>query len=174
MRGFSLLTVLLVVVVLTIAASYAYRVSAGEESVAVSRTHQRQALAAAEAGLNHFFGEAPATVQPNTWYVGSDGSDDSHFVYLADTTASNGQTIRSRYRVHSTSTGPVDGSVYVIAAGEVLSGGAVIGRSEVMAIAVATDSGAVGPAGQGQKSLGAWGTNSNLPVRSDISLQDRN
>ncbi|AKU90304.1 PilX N-terminal domain-containing pilus assembly protein [Vulgatibacter incomptus] len=170
-RGFSLLTVLLVLVVLAIVGTMSLTLSTGQVSVATSRTIQRQALAAAEAGLSHFFGNAPTQVQADRYYVGSE----SNYVYLrntpSETMGEDGKPLQARYRVRSTADVlPVADSVLLVSEGEVLANGRVVGRSRVEAIVTASDGTGLGTVGQGQKSLGAWGTSSNLSARTDISL----
>lgn len=169
-RGFSLLTVLLILIVVAVMGTMSLNLSTGQESISASRTTQRQALAAAEAGLGHFFGTAPAMVEPNMYYVGSAGSDATSFVYLPDTMGRDGASLEARYRVYSTAAGPVADSVRLISEGQVVSGNKVVGRSIVEAIVSATAGTATGSYGQGQKSMGPWGTSSNMPARTDISL----
>lgn len=171
-RGFSLLTVLLILIVVAVIGTMSLNISTGQESISTSRTMQRQALAAAEAGLASFFGNAPATVVPGTYYVGSIGSDPESFIYLPGTMGRDGAGLEARYKVYATAPGPatVADSVRLIAEGQVLSGGKVVGRSTLEAIVSATAGAALGSTGQGQKSMGAWGTSSNMPARTDISL----
>jgi type II secretory pathway pseudopilin PulG len=169
-RGFSMLLVLMVVMVLAVVGATTLAISTGEAGVANARTMQRQALAAADAGLNHLLGSAPASLTLNTYYVGSAGTDPSNYVYLPETKNAAGQTVQARYRVRTGATAPGSDSVYVFSEGEVLVGGQVTGRSLVSAIVVGKPGSGSNVAGQGQKSQGAWGTSSNLPPRTDISL----
>ncbi len=171
-RGFSMLLVLLVLIVLAIVGITALTIGNSEAGVAEARAVQRQALAAADAGLNHFLGSSPPSITPNTYYVGAAGSDPTHFVYLRETRNSVGQTMQSRYRVRTTNTAPLPNSLYVLSEGEVLVGDHVVGRSLLTAIISATPGAGSNVAGQGQKAIGAWGTSSNLPARTDISLTD--
>ena len=111
-------------------------------------------------------------MQPNTHYLGSVGSSDANYVYLPDAKGSNGETLRPRYKVYSLGAGPIPDSVVLVAEGQIQAGTQVVGRSTVRAIVSATAGSGGGLVAQGQKSLGPWGTSSNLPTRTDISLVD--
>jgi type II secretory pathway pseudopilin PulG len=167
-RGFSLLLVLLALVVMSVVGLVAFRIGQTELGVATSRGAQRQAMAAAEAGLAHFLGNAPSGIKTGVYYL---GSETTH-VYLPDTTGADGRTVRSRYRVHTTVAGPVTDSAIVLSEGEALVGGSVVGRALVSAVVSATAASGNRLVYPGQKSLGAWGTSTNLPARSDIGLVD--
>ena len=168
-RGFSLLSVLAVLLLMAIVGITSLAMSNNEASVADARSARRQALTAAEAGLNHFIGNAPAVVEPDAWYIGTATT----FLDMPAVKDSRGRTLQPRYRVRTVpGTGPVADSVVAVAEGEVVQDGSVIGRSTISAIVVARSASGSGAVGQGQKSLGAWGTSSNMPARSDISLVD--
>jgi hypothetical protein len=169
-RGFSMLLVIFALLAMSVAGLAAFRFGQTELGVAQSRAFQRQALTAAEAGLAHFLGNAPASIQTNVYYL---GGKNSH-VYLPDTRGPSGETVRSRYRVRTEpQAGPVPHSAVVLSEGEVLVDGHVVGRSLVSAVVTATPASGSRLVGQGQRSLGAWGTSSNLPARSDIGLVGR-
>lgn len=166
-RGFSMLLVIFAILAVSVVGLAAFRVGQTELGVASSRALQRQALAAAEAGLAHFIGNAPSSIQTDTYYLG--GTDS--YVYLPDTRGTSGEVIRSRYRVRTEAQpGPVAHSAVVLSEGEALVNGRVAGRSLVSAVVSATPASGARLVGQGQRSLGAWGTSTNLPARSDISL----
>jgi type II secretory pathway pseudopilin PulG len=169
-RGFSMLLVLLVVVVLSVIGVTTLTISTTELGVAGARAMQRQALAAADAGLNHFLGSSPASLVPNTYYVGASGTDPSHYVYLPPTKNQAGATVVGRYRVRTADPVPAHGGIYVFSEGEVLVDGQVAGRSVLSAIVTAIPGSGSNVAGQGQKAMSAWGTSSNMPTRTDISL----
>lgn len=165
-----MLLVLLVVVVLAVIGVTTLTISTTEAGVAGARAIQRQALAAADAGLNHFMGSSPASLVPHTYYVGSAGTDPSHYVDLPATKDQAGATIQGRYRVRTADPVPGHGGLYVFSEGEVLVDGHVAGRSVLSAIVTAIPGSGSNVAGQGQKAMSAWGTSSNLPSRTDISL----
>ncbi len=167
-RGFSLLLVLFALLAMSVIGLLAFRIGQTELGTATSRAFQRQALAAAEAGLAHFIGNSPASIKLNFYYLGGASS----YVYLPDTSGTGGETVRSRYRVRTTVAGPVADSAVVFSEGEVLVGDQVVGRSLVSAVVSATPASGSRLVGRGQKSLGAWGTSTNLPARSDIGLVD--
>jgi len=60
----SLLMVLLVLIALSVVGVATLTLSQTESSVAGARSYRRQALAAAEAGFNHFIGTSPANLAP--------------------------------------------------------------------------------------------------------------
>ena len=171
-RGFSLLMVLLVLIAMSVVGVAALTMSSTESSVAGARSHRRHALAAAEAGFNHFVGTSPANLAAATYYLGHIGSGPPAFVPLLATVDDNGKTVQAQYRVRTTDAGPSAGSFVIVSEGEVTIDGQVVGRAMVSGIVFSASASGGSAVGQGQKSLGAWGTSSNLPARTDISLVD--
>ncbi len=168
-RGFSLLATMLVMIVMAIVGVTTLALSNSEAGTAGARSMRRQALTAAEAGLNHFIGNAPAVVVPDAWYVGNA----TEFLDLPPIKDARGQELQPRYRVRTIAgAGPVADSVVAVAEGQVVQGTNVIGQATLSAIVISRAATGSGNTGQGQKSLGAWGTSSNMPARSDISLVD--
>lgn len=171
-RGFSLLMVLLVLIALSVVGVATLTLSQTESSVAGARSYRRQALAAAEAGFNHFIGTSPANLAANTYYLGHVGTGPTAFVPLLATVNDEGKTVQAQYRVRTTDAGPSAGSFLVVSEGEVTIDGHVVGRAMVSGIVFSASASGANAVAQGQKSLGAWGTSSNLPARTDISLVD--
>lgn len=166
-RGFSLFLVMLVLIGMAVLGLTTLAIGTTEAGTADARAVQRQALAAADAGLNHFLGSAPAKITENEVVVGTDDT----FVPLIAAKNSRGQTVQSRYRVRTRGAAPVANGFHVESEGEVLVEGKVVGRSLIRAIVSATAGGGAKIAGSGQKSANEWGTSTNQGGRTDISLE---
>lgn len=157
-RGFSLLTVLLVVVVLAVGATTAVMLSTQEAGTAQTFTIRKQALAAAEAGLAHFHNRAqPRKIADGDWLLGNASGDSAtDWFWLPDVPARSGETLRSRYRIRGANPGnlpPNAGRIRV--EGQVLSGDQVIGTAE-LDVVLATVGGRENPY-SGQEDGGADG-----------------
>lgn len=132
-RGFSLLVVLLVSVVLAAVGSSVVYVATSDVGTAGARNMRAQALAAAEAGLAHFQRVAHPSLMGDAWYLGG-GADGVDYYWLPDVPGRHGEMLQARYRVRGVGPGPLPKTGVAVVEGEVLSGGHVVGRAEVMVL----------------------------------------
>lgn len=158
-RGFSLLLVLLVAVLLAVVGTSAVLLGTSEVGTAGARSTRAQALAAAEAGLAHFRRVAQPSMTEARYYMGKAGNDADSFYWLPDVPGRNGETFQSRYRVRGVGPGPLPGTGLAIVEGEVLSGGQVVGRTELSVIV--GKSGIAEDAGTGQEDFSETGDSSD-------------
>ncbi len=171
-RGFSLLVVLLVAVVLAVVGSSAVLVATRDAGTAGARAMRVQALAAAEAGLAHFQQMAsPSLIEDGTYYVGRDTGDaNTDYRWLPQVPGRNGEMLDARYRVRGGGPGPLPKTGLAIVEGEVLSGGRVVGRAELSVLVKAAVLG--GSAGRNQEDHSEAGGNADgvIPTTA-ISLE---
>ena len=140
-RGFSLLVVLVVAVILTAVGASVVYLATSDAGTAGARNMRAQALAAAEAGLAHFTQVAPPSLMTETWYLGGGGDSDTDFLWLPDVPGRHGETLQARYRVRGVGPGPLPKTGLAVVEGQVQAGGRVVGRAEV-AVLVQTHGGA--------------------------------
>lgn len=171
-RGFSLLIGLLILVILALVGSTTVLLSMNEAGTADARVMRRQALTAAEAGVNHFMGLAqPATPNADGYFIGNAGTAVDAWQWLPEIKGPRGETLQPRYQVELAATQPaIADSALVEVRGQVLSGGTVAGRAVLYALVEARAGGGGGPTEQGQKSTGPLGGSSTIPIVSDISI----
>ena len=168
-RGFSLLVVLLVAVVLAAAGSSAVYVATSDVGTAGARNMRAQALAAAEAGLAHFHQVAHPSLMGNAWYLGGGGDTDADFLWLPDVPGRSGETLQARYRVRGVGAGPQPHTRPGGVGGQVLSGGQVVGRAE-LSVLVQTQGGS-SEAGIFQEDYSETGGAADDGYADDIGLQ---
>jgi len=129
-RGFTLVVVMLVAVVVAVVGSTAVLVGTHDAGTAAARNMRAQALAAAEAGLAHFQQVAhPGSIVAGTYYLGGAGDADADFRWLPRVPGRQGEMLDARYRVRGLGPGPLPGTGLALVEGEVLSGGGVVGRA---------------------------------------------
>ena len=170
-RGFTLVVVLLVAVVVAVIGSTAVVIGTQEAGTAAARNVRAQALSAAEAGLAHFEQLAqPGTIQAGAYYVGGAGSGDADYRWLPRIPGRSAEMLDARYRVRGLGPGPLPGTGLALVEGEVLSGGAVVGRASlsvvVQAVSPASDAGR-----QQEDDSAAGGSADGFGTRAAISLQ---
>lgn len=167
-RGFSLLIVLLVLVMLGMAGASAVAISNAEVGTAGARSLRVQALNAAEAGLAQFQRTAAPSRMDEGWYL---GGDDDYFL-LPATTGPSGEVVQGRYRVRGEGAGALPMTGRALVEGEVLVDGRVASRAEVAVILLAD--GSLGDAGTHQEDINQTGGSADLPGAADkpTSLQN--
>lgn len=140
-RGFSLLVVLLVSVILAAVASTTVVIATSDAGTASARNMRAQALAAAEAGVAHFNRVAHPSLMGDGYYLGGAGGADTDYLWLPEIPGRRGETLQARYRVRGTGAGPLPKTGHAVVEGEVLAGGRVVGRAE-LAVLLKADTGA--------------------------------
>ena len=171
-RGFSLLVVLLVLVVLAIIGVTTVSFSITEAGTAGARVNRRQALSAAEAGVNHFMGlSQPATPNADGFFIGNAGTGVDAWQWLPTVKGPRGEVLQPRYQVVLAPTQPaVSNSRLVEVRGEVVIDGRTVSRALLNTLVETVPGGGGGPIEQGQKSTGPLGGSSTIPIVSNISL----
>jgi type II secretory pathway pseudopilin PulG len=98
-RGFSLLIVLVVLVVLAVIGVTTVTLGITEAGTAGARVNRRQALSAAEAGVNHFMGlTQPATPNADGFFIGNAGTGVDAWQWLPTVKGPRGETLQPRYQ----------------------------------------------------------------------------
>jgi len=170
-RGFTLLVVLLVAIVLAVVGSSAVLIGTRETGTAGARSLRAQALAAAEAGLAHYQQIAhPSMTVAGEYYIGGAGTADADWRWLPQVPGRSGGTLEPRYRVRGVGPGPTPETGLAVIEGQVVSGGRVIATAELSVIVKAE--GGIGDAGTHQEDYSeAGGSADGVASNSSINLQ---
>lgn len=168
-RGFSMLVVLLVAVILAAVGSSVVYVATSDAGTAGARNMRAQALAAAEAGLAHFNQVAHPSMMTDTWYLGGGGDTDADFLWLPDVPGRNGGTLQARYRVRGVGPGPLPKTGLAVIEGQVLSGGRIVGQAE-LGVLVQTQGG-VNEAGLFQEDYSETGASADDGSNDSVELE---